>query len=152
FGPVRLRDLVLLANREQLRQTDLVWTAGQDSWIPAGSVPNLFSSLPPLSPIPPEQTAAPIEVGQDDRAQTDDAAEERNQLQNATAPVAKASGSSSGNYLVRHWRGQLSLPVSYWINGVLLNVVAAIVIVAIMTSPRFKNDFNPGVVLASMIL
>jgi len=152
IGPVRLRDLVVLAKREQLRQTDLVWTAGQDSWIPAGSVPDLFSPLPPQSPLPPEQTAAPIDVGKDDRVQADDAAEERNQLQNAPAATAAASGSTSGNYFVRHWRGQLSLPVSYWINGVLLNVVAAIVIVAIMTSSRFKNDFNPGVVLASMIL
>src|SRR5262245_34774728 len=103
FGPVRLRDLVVLAKRAQLRPTDLVWTAGHDSWIPAGSVPDLFSPLPPLSPLPPEQTAAPIDVGKDDRVQTDDAAEERNHLQKATATVANASGRTSGNYLVRHW-------------------------------------------------
>ena len=28
------------------------------------------------------------------------------------------------NYIVRHWRGELSLPVSYWINGIILgNIV-----------------------------
>lgn len=30
-----------------------------------------------------------------------------------------------GNYFVRHWRGQLSLPVSYWVNGTLLTLVLA---------------------------
>ena len=29
----------------------------------------------------------------------------------------------SANYLVRHWRGELSLPVSYWVNGVLANLL-----------------------------
>ena len=29
-------------------------------------------------------------------------------------------------YLVRHWRGELSLPVSYWVNGILANIVAVI--------------------------
>lgn len=28
-----------------------------------------------------------------------------------------------GNYFARHWRGELSLPVSYWANGVVLSVV-----------------------------
>jgi hypothetical protein len=28
----------------------------------------------------------------------------------------------SRNYLMRHWRGELSLPISYWVNGSLLGV------------------------------
>src|SRR6516225_6094339 len=28
----------------------------------------------------------------------------------------------SKSYIARHWRGELSLPRSYWINGVLLNI------------------------------
>src|SRR5690606_13459698 len=31
--------------------------------------------------------------------------------------------SSNRNYFVRHWRGELSLPVSWWINGFILNLV-----------------------------
>ena len=30
------------------------------------------------------------------------------------------------NYLVRHWRGELPLPVSYWVNGILGGVLVAI--------------------------
>ncbi|WP_158244224.1 COG3904 family protein [Trinickia dabaoshanensis] len=37
----------------------------------------------------------------------------------------------SSNYLVRHWRGELPLPVSYWINGGLLSVVSTGIIISI---------------------
>jgi hypothetical protein len=36
-------------------------------------------------------------------------------------------------YLVRHWRGELSLPVSYWINGALLGVIATLAIAVFTT-------------------
>ncbi|GKQ56086.1 RDD family protein [Bradyrhizobium sp. Ce-3] len=32
------------------------------------------------------------------------------------------------NYLVRHWRGELSLPVSYWVNGTVLGAGLGVVI------------------------
>lgn len=35
------------------------------------------------------------------------------------------------NYFVRHWRGQLSLPVSYWVNGWLVTVLCVVLIVAL---------------------
>jgi hypothetical protein len=34
-----------------------------------------------------------------------------------------------GSYIFRHWRGELSLPVSYWINNVLLEVVYFLLLV-----------------------
>jgi hypothetical protein len=37
----------------------------------------------------------------------------------------------TGNYIKDHWLGNLSLPVSYWINGSLISGVAAIVLVAL---------------------
>ena len=38
--------------------------------------------------------------------------------------LADASGAPSyrTNYIVQHWRGDLSLPVSYWVNGWLLGI------------------------------
>lgn len=39
--------------------------------------------------------------------------------QPAAPPAVEPEG---GNYFLRHWRGQLSLPVSYWINGSLLGL------------------------------
>jgi hypothetical protein len=32
------------------------------------------------------------------------------------------------NYVVRHWRGELSLPISYWINGALVSVALTLAI------------------------
>jgi hypothetical protein len=55
-----------------------------------------------------------------------------------TASVAAPLPSVSGNeppqpaqkhsfYLVRHWRGDLSLPLSYWLNGWLANIAGALI-------------------------
>jgi len=38
------------------------------------------------------------------------------------------------NYLVRHWRGELPLPVSYWVNGILGGVLVAILSGAVSAS------------------
>src|SRR5450432_3430852 len=42
----------------------------------------------------------------------------------AVAPTATASYANS-NYLVRQWRGELSLGVSFWVNNILATVVLA---------------------------
>ena len=55
------------------------------------------------------------------------------------------------NYFVRHWQGDLSLPISYWVNGFLGNVVAAVAIATIAASADFKDDFRPTKALASVI-
>src|SRR5262249_40545499 len=43
-----------------------------------------------------------------------------------TAPAAAEKPKSKRNYLVRHWRGELSLPVSYWLNGLLVLFAATV--------------------------
>jgi hypothetical protein len=55
------------------------------------------------------------------------------------------------NYVARHWRGELSLPVSYWVNGFLAGILALIVIVAIGASADLKNNFRPDVALLVLI-
>jgi hypothetical protein len=40
------------------------------------------------------------------------------------AGSAAGTESQRANYLVRHWRGGLSLPVAYWVNGSLLGMAA----------------------------
>ncbi|MGJ4998411.1 RDD family protein [Bradyrhizobium sp. HKCCYLS3077] len=37
---------------------------------------------------------------------------------------------SRQNYIMRHWRGQLSLPLSYWVNGTLLGFLAGVAVAA----------------------
>jgi ATP-dependent protease ClpP protease subunit len=35
---------------------------------------------------------------------------------------------STANYFLRHWRGELSLPTSYWVNGAVLTTIATVVL------------------------
>lgn len=41
----------------------------------------------------------------------------------ARPPPLQRQASRSRNYVARHWRGELSLPVSYWLNGILGGVM-----------------------------
>jgi hypothetical protein len=60
-------------------------------------------------------------------------------------------GKERGNYFVRHWRGELSLPVSYWVNGILAGVLAAVAIIVISTNIDVKNNFRPDVAFLLVI-
>jgi hypothetical protein len=42
----------------------------------------------------------------------------------------ETTSETQANYFVRHWRGELSLPVSYWVNGVLIGIGLAVVALA----------------------
>jgi len=55
------------------------------------------------------------------------------------------------NYIARHWRGELSLPISYWINGFLANITI-VIIATIITKSDLKTDFRPEIALSSIIL
>ena len=59
-------------------------------------------------------------------ASSGDAAAET--LQHALPPPLPPMVPQARSYVVRHWRGELSLPVSYWVNGTLLGLIAGIVI------------------------
>lgn len=48
----------------------------------------------------------------------------------ATSASRHRSRAARGNYFMRHWRGQLSLGVSYWVNSVLLGNLAPVALVA----------------------
>lgn len=60
----------------------------------------------------------------------------------------------NGNYLVRHWRGQLSLPVSYWLNSVLLALVLSLIalwLVGIAETSGMSLRALSGIYLAYLI-
>jgi len=56
-------------------------------------------------------------------------------------------GTGSRNYIARHWRGELPLPVSYWVNGLLANILAGIAVIALSRGFDFKDEFDRGVAL-----
>ena len=57
----------------------------------------------------------------------------------------------SRNYLVRHWRGELSLPVSYWLNGTVSGLVVGLVIGGMAYVINWQGDAEPVVWLSTLI-
>ena len=104
---VRRRPKVLEAVAQNiLQKTDYVWRQGWPEWKLAGSVPELFAQTEPAAraaaPAAPE-----IVVDALHRAPAD--------------PLAAHEDNPAGNYFVRHWHGDLALPIAFWVNLVLLS-------------------------------
>jgi ATP-dependent protease ClpP protease subunit len=57
----------------------------------------------------------------------------------------------NGNYVAAHWRGQLSLPISYWFNGFLGYLASTIAVALVGASSLLRTDFSPEFSLLSMI-
>jgi hypothetical protein len=110
LGPYRFEALRQLAERNKLQPDDLVWSEGMPDWRRADAIKELPIRAQPESQ---SQDAAP------DNSTAESVAED-------TTTRAPRS-----NYFVRHWRGDLSLPVSYWINGGLVTFLLALVFTAI---------------------
>lgn len=51
-------------------------------------------------------------------------------LEMASAPPRLAGAPSKGNYFLRHWRGELSLRLSYWVNGPFASLLGMILVFA----------------------
>ena len=85
-------------------------------------------------------TLQPLPKGSGSNGTTDDF---------GTSPTTERGNNS--NYLAKHWRGKLSLPVSYWFNGFLGYLIATIAITAIGASSLLRTEFSPSIALLSMI-
>jgi len=120
YGPYRLEILRQLIERQKLCREDLVWTEGMSEWARADSVEPLsmlFASEPPPAAAP---SAAP------------------------DPPVQQPTQQRRRNYFVRHWRGELSLPVSYWVNGSLLTLLLVAILTAIRKTQLFEELGGEG--------
>ena len=47
---------------------------------------------------------------------------------------------ASGNYVARHWRGQLSLGIAYWVNSVLIGNLAPVALVVALSTLEARNE------------
>jgi hypothetical protein len=56
-----------------------------------------------------------------------------------------------GHFFTRHWRGEYSLPFSYWVVGVIGNVVFAAIVGAVVLVLR-REGFNPWLVMGALTL
>jgi hypothetical protein len=62
------------------------------------------------------------------------------------------STAASGSYIARHWRGELSLPKSYWINGVIIGIVCRIVFTALLTVLVIGASSTPALALVFVVV
>jgi hypothetical protein len=69
----------------------------------------------------------------------------------AAPPPLPPQALRSRNYLVRHWRGELSLPVSYWLNGTVSGLVVGFVIGGMAYLINWQGDAEPVVWLSTLV-
>src|SRR6266496_1518128 len=75
----------------------------------------------------PKEVASTSRLASEEQTQIDLKADpEDGILGTPTAPPARSTSTVSRSYLIRHWQGKLSLPISYWINSILATVLVAI--------------------------
>jgi hypothetical protein len=72
-------------------------------------------------------------------------------VRRSNTAAAPSAPQSRGNFIVRHWRGELKLWVSYWIVLFVGNFAAAIVIGIIVASVRLQGGFYPPGIFAAFI-
>jgi hypothetical protein len=138
YGPYSLLTLVEAAKQGVVSADSQLWRSGWDAWRPAGSVPCLFGAADPAPPaaIAPEQKAP------EEKAPEQNEPEQRQPL--TEQPKRR-------NYVLRHWRGELSLPVAYWVNGLLVLVVTSLVTFA-FTALMQGGYAAPGAPAAALLL
>lgn len=57
----------------------------------------------------------------------------------------------SNNYFARHWRGELSLPKSYWVNGVVFGLIVGVAVVSVGFGVNRSGEAQPVVWFATLI-
>jgi hypothetical protein len=120
-GPHPLSLLRNAATGGRLSEFDLVWKPGWDDWRDAGSVHGLFDppeiapEMPSGGPPPTPTDAPPVQ------AETSSASPAPVP---APPPPPSRPTPSSSNYLMRHWRGEHSLPMTFWVNAILVGGLA----------------------------
>ena len=106
-GPYCFATLLQAAKLDIIARTDLIWRPGWGSWHEAGTVPGLFAAAFALLAEAPQPSAIPDAAIRRPDGATDGPCEGDEQV------------CPGRNYFTRHWRGALSLPVSYWLNNLL---------------------------------
>ncbi len=57
----------------------------------------------------------------------------------------------SNNYFARHWRGELSLPKSYWVNGLVFGFLVGVAVASLGYGVNSRGEAQPVVWMATLI-
>lgn len=148
-GPFSFSQLIDAVAAGRLKEHDRVWKPGMPAWVPAASIPGLYAPPPLIQEVRPGKE----QVSQASDAPTDALPETQNeQAPRIDAPAIEATVAqkSKPNYFVRHWRGDLGLGISYWLNGFLLNIAVLAIVGAYVAYSKSATD--DGIVKSFVIL
>src|SRR5262249_10361794 len=153
-GPYPFHVLVEAARRDVIKKADLIWRPGWDGWRPAADVDGLYFPST-FDGLATHAQRSPAAIDQSEAASPNEKTAVSRQEKTAVSRQEKTAvgpqvAQGKRNYFVRHWRGDLSLPVSYWLNGLLTNlfVVALILLFGVL----IKKAGNSGLIAFLMII
>ena len=112
-----------LAQEGAITPADLVWYTGRQEFIPACEVRNLFATASPARPLP---------------VWLSDYIESAEPILSGDSQILSPRKTS---YLRRHWRGDLSLELTFWVNGAIL--FFALYTVPVVAPGLFTARSNP---------
>lgn len=157
-GPLSGGELRALARDLRLRREDRVRRPGMGDWRPAGDIDGLFTTSAALNRASagadgehPADRGTPeiLPVGKTVRESGTAAG-----LAQTSIPLRSLTARRS-NYVARHWRGDMSLAQSYWVNHIYLNFAILIVIgtlIDIITVSAYKGLIGPFVAINIFLL
>src|SRR5215470_18928631 len=146
YGPYAFYILVEAVRRDVINKTDLIWRRGWDEWRPAAYVDGLYSP-PPFDGSPTHTPASAVSVDQSHAGSSNERAPSGTQ---AGIAVASPLAQRKRNYFIRHWRGELSLPVSYWLNGLLATVFT--VALTLLFGELMEGVRNSGLIAILIVI
>lgn len=126
IGPVSEDTVIELIRNGEIGQNTLVWHSSYENWEPAGGLHIFQEFFPTVAALPSDKAAQ-------------------------APPNTNKQNKPSSNYLIRHWRGDLSLGVSWWVNGFLLNIFLTIIDLSLAESDVFENPVAALVYILTMI-
>src|SRR5262245_16559435 len=62
-----------------------------------------------------------------------------------------ASGAQQRGYFARHWRGELSLGKSFWLNGFLIGLISRAIFTILLTACQFLGSV-PAIIAAFIVI
>lgn len=119
-GPHSIEALRTMVAKGEIDAADLLWQPGQAEWVRADEIPGILLPQPliilPNSAPHYEQPSSSILEDSIRRVALD-----IDQLRVDSTTSDRSA--RKGNWIGRHWRGDLPLPVSYWVMGTLFTIV-----------------------------
>ncbi|MEZ5457792.1 MAG: GYF domain-containing protein [Steroidobacteraceae bacterium] len=120
LGPLSTEQLSEQLQAGRVPPDAWTWTEGMDEWVPAGEIQALRPRPAVQRVMPQPQPQPQIEAVRAPRPAAASARTASRKPRAQRPPTASESTDQSwqqklGDLLLRHWRGELPLPVSYWV-------------------------------------